>query len=216
MLATGNPIIVRLHPGEYSPMSDDTLHYRVDREGHVVAIIGYNDDEQVFLIADPWNAEFGGERSGIWKMPYMQMPIELVDGTLDAMTIPVPWDMSVEYPERPGGEFIIKGRLTYNAPTPLSTSYYHLHECYAKINLPACLNLLDEQIKKMGDLGTFSPGETIEIEWKVAPIAEKIDGKISIQGRGIISNSDPYQYSDVIGNIGEASISITPERILVK
>lgn len=146
-------------------------------------------------------------------MPYLQAPIEIVDGTLDAMTVPIPWDMIVEYPEHPDGKSIIRAKVTYAFPTPLSTSYYHLHECHAKINLPDGFVLLDNQVKKMGDMGTFSPGETVEIEWRAEPVAEKVDGKISrLQCRGIISNSDPYEYSDVIGNVGEASI----ERILVK
>lgn len=214
LLTEGNPIIVRLHPGEYYPMSDDALHYRVDREGHVVAIVGYDDEDETFILADPWNKEMGGERTGIYKMPYPQFGHENVDGTLDAMTVPIPWDMKIEYPDNPDGEFTLKAEITYSAPAPLSKSYYHLHDCHAKINLPQGLDLVDEEIKQLGELGTLAPGETVSIEWKVEATNEIISEEISLQARGIVSSEDPYTYSDVIGNKGVTSISLVPKKVL--
>ncbi|OUC03756.1 hypothetical protein BK784_01825 [Bacillus thuringiensis serovar medellin] len=213
LVAQGNPIIVRLHPGTYYPMSDDTLHYRVDHEGHVVAIIGYDEQEQVFLLADPWNKS--GERTGIIKMPYEQFSIQNVDGTLDAMTIPVPWEMSLEVPENPEGVFDITAHITYTCPTPLSQSYNHLHNSRIKISLPEGITLVqDEAVKSFGEMGTFAPGETIEIKWRAEVTKEIVNKEIVVQVRGIVSSDDPYSYSDVIGQRGTLTVSLTPVKVL--
>ncbi|RGR78784.1 C39 family peptidase [Heyndrickxia coagulans] len=212
LVATGNPIIVRLHPGTYYPMSDDTLHYRVDHEGHVVAIIGFDDYEQVFLLADPWKKS--GERSGIVKMPYTVFSAHTVDGTLDAMSIPLPWEMSLNIPETPEGIFEITAKITYTCPVPLSRSYNHLHNCKAKISVPEGIILHDEEVKSFGKMGTFAPGETIELKWRAEATREILDKEISVQVRGIVSSDDPYPYSDVIGQKGSVTISLTPLKIL--
>lgn len=78
-------------PDAYYPMKNDDLNYRIDRECHVVAIVGFDDEKKVFIFEGLWNSEkFGGERSGRFMRPYNETPIELVDATLDAMTVPVP------------------------------------------------------------------------------------------------------------------------------
>ncbi|MBO2536172.1 C39 family peptidase [Rummeliibacillus suwonensis] len=214
LVTQGNPIIVRLHPGTYYPMNDDTLHYRVDHEGHVVTIIGYNDHEQVFLLADPWNKE--GERSGIVKMPYTQFSGQNVDGTLDAMSIPVPWEMSIDLPENPDGIFDITASITYACPVPLSKSYNHLHNSTVKISLPQGFNLVeDEEVKVLGEMGTFAPGETVKVTWKAEVTEEIVDKEIIVQVRGIVSSDDPYTYIDAIGQRASLTVSLTPLRLLV-
>lgn len=217
LLVQGNPIIVRLHPGFFYPMDDDTLHYRVDREGHVVSIVGYDDNEGVFILADPWNSKAnGGERSGFVKMPYMMFAAHTVDGTLDAMTTPMPWEIEIDYPEKTDDDFDLKAKISYTCPVPLARSYNHLHGCVAKITLPEGMTLVeDEQVKLFGELGTFSPGESVDVQWKVRVEREIKNQQISIQARGIVSSDDPYSYSDVIGNKGIAEISLTPTRVLI-
>lgn len=67
LLAQDLPVLIRLHPGMEYPMDEDLLHYRVDREGHVVALIGYDDQRQCFYMADPW---WPARRPGQWgKLP---------------------------------------------------------------------------------------------------------------------------------------------------
>lgn len=43
---------------------------------------------------------------------------------------------------------------------------------------------------------------------------EILDKEISVQVRGIVSSDDPYPYSDVIGQKGSVTISLTPLKIL--
>ena len=217
LVYSGNPIIVRLHPGTTYPMKDDTLHYRVDREGHVVSIIGYDDSEQAFILADPWNNENGGEKSGIYKMPYTEFEHKTVDGTLDAMTIPVPWDMFINIVENQQGGYTIEAEITYTAPTPISKSYNHLHETHVKLNLPTGINIAsyENSVKLFGEEGNFAPGESYKVSWDVE-LTEKIENEeISIQVRGLVSSDDPYSYMDVIGSKGVAEVTLTPTTVSV-
>lgn len=65
------------------------------------------------------------------------------------------------------------------------------------------------------NLSSFSPGETVEVNWKVRVIQEIKNQDISVQVRGIVSSSDPYTYSDVIGIKGTTNITFTKSKVLV-
>lgn len=201
------PIIVRLHPGAYYPMENDDLNYRVDREGHVVAIVGFDDEKEVFIFEDPWNSEkFGGERSGRFMLPYNETPIELVDATLDAMTVPVPWGLKANHIEKDNKNYLAV-EMEYTAPIPLSRSYYHVYNTHAKIEGAEDILNTDNIIK----LGDITPGEKIKFEWELNDNIEERDYDITISIRGLISNEDPYPYNDVIGV--KAIGSFKPSRV---
>jgi hypothetical protein len=129
LVSEGNPIVVRLHPGVYYPMKEETLRYRVDREGHVVAVIGYDNETQEVILADPWNNEHSdGERSGIFRMPFDMFRMQFVDATLSAMTMTVPWDLKLILPDEIVDTFKSRASIKYSCPTPLPKSYNRLHD----------------------------------------------------------------------------------------
>lgn len=215
LVAKGNAAIIRLHPGTDYPMSEDTLHYRVDREGHVVAIIGYDDEKREAIIADPWNNVLGGGKGGVRRMAYAELASVFVDSTLDAVTIPVPWQATVTIPDEVDGEFTITAKIHYACPVPLAKSYYHLHNTMATIEVPSGLELRSPASQNLGEDGFFNPGDTVELSWRVEATAP-INGDVVIHARGALSSSDPYPYEDVIGQSHSIPMVLTPTRTTVK
>ncbi len=215
LVARGNPAIIRLHPGTNYPMAEDMLHYRVDREGHVVAIIGYDDEQREVIVADPWNKDFGGSKGGTWRLSYEDLASTVVDATLDAVTIPVPWELTLEIPEDAEGEFEITAKIHYACPAPLAKSYYHLHNATATLVMPVGLDLKSPATQTLGGNGFFGPGDTATVTWRTEASAA-VNGEIVLNAQGTISSTDPYPYEDVIGQSASYSVVMVPARATVK
>jgi hypothetical protein len=75
-LAKGYPVMVRLHPGREYETYDETDLHTLDKEGHAILIVGYDDLSCSFEIIDP-------ARGGRQQLPYDEFGIRVVDSTLD-------------------------------------------------------------------------------------------------------------------------------------
>ncbi|MCM3547724.1 C39 family peptidase [Alkalihalobacillus clausii] len=210
LIAANRPLLIRVYPGKDYPMTDEELHGIVDREGHVVSVIGYDDETEEFLVCDPWNsAKWGGGRSGLIRIPYMQMPNELVNCTKGAVMIPDPWEVDIKVPRDviDGDIFNVSCTVKYPQTAPISDSYNHVHGAQCQIILPEGLMLVDgKDIQRLED-GYFKPGDLKELSWKVKALKASF-GEIKVKARGIITGVDPYPYTDVIGAQGIIEIKV--------
>lgn len=186
------------------------LHYKVDREGHVVAVIGYDDEKQELILADPWDHKrWKGDRGGIVTKSYEEMMNRTVDCTLGFIMVPLPWNIKASMPNLlPENQPItLHAYVEYPCPEPLLKSEKHVSNCHVKLELPTGLELVnpEEAIQPLGD-GYFQPGDTKEVKWTVVRRGP-VNGSIRIRARGIVTNTDPYPYSDIIGISGVAHIT---------
>jgi hypothetical protein len=95
-LADGHPILVRLHPAAQYPAPHATALVN-DLESHAVLIVGYDDGQQAFAIADPWSNEmFGGSRGGVRWMQYEELALTVVNSTKDCYQVLSPLDVKAE------------------------------------------------------------------------------------------------------------------------
>jgi hypothetical protein len=201
LIAAGYPILLRLYPGSHYPMPDRELHGTVDREGHVVLMVGYDDTTREAIVADPWNKEAaGGERGGLTRIPYDQIKCLWVDCTLDAMSVPMPWKVEITWPTEveAGQPFEVEAFITYTCPPPLSNASYHVQACHALLELPEGISFWqDTELKRLGD-GFLKPGDSRTVSWRLSHTGP-VNDTATVRVRGLVVSNDPYLYSDIIG-----------------
>lgn len=211
LLAENVPVLIRLHPGMSYPMPEETLHYRVDREGHVVALIGFDDDQKHFIVADPWNQQaWGGDRGGITTLSYEHAMICMVDSSLGATMFAIPWAIEASIPEyMPLNQPVaVEAHVKYPCPEPLSRMENHVSHCRALLELPAGLAFADASHSvQVLENGFLQPGDEKTVRWTLVRTGP-VDGMIKVRARGIVTNNDPYLYSDIIGGCGLVQIHV--------
>lgn len=211
LLAENVPVLIRLHPGTSYPMAEETLHYRVDREGHVVALVGYDDAQKHFLVADPWNqGAWGGDRGGLTTLPYEHAMICMVDSSLGATMLAIPWAIEVSVPEvMPLNQPVtMEAHIKYPCPEPLSSMENHVSHCRALLELPSGLEFADAaQSLQALENGFLQPGDEKTVRFTLVRTGA-VDGMIKVRARGIVTNNDPYLYSDIIGGCGLMQINV--------
>lgn len=210
LISSNTPISIRLYPGKHYPMNEEELFKISDREGHVVNIVGYDEDTREVFLFDPWNNEWGGERGGLVKIAYNDLVVYNVNCTRGSITPFSPLEISLQFPEdmiNVGQNFLITASINYKKPRFISASENHIHSLHAKLKLPSSLKLVnDNTVKRVGD-GYIQPGEIHQISWLVNP-KEKFFGDVTVQVKGIVSSMDPYPYSDIIGGMQIKEVNI--------
>ena len=205
VLAEGYALMARLYPGRHYPMDDVSLFTRVDREGHVVLIIGYDDQTQEVLFLDPWNQQaWGGTRGGITRLKDDIFTCSIVDNTLDLVVLPNPWKVTLTLLPEPGPLQTIAARVEYPCPEPFSAPELVATQCVARLELPEGLELDGSPAEQVLP-NCLAPGQTQLLHWSVRQTAD-VNGTVSVRVRGLISASTPYRYSDIIGIQGEALV----------
>jgi hypothetical protein len=201
VLAAGIPILMRRYPGMEYPMPTEDLHSTVDREGHVVMIIGYDERTREVIIIDPWNSQWGGVWSGRIRLPYADFDPTSVDNTLDYTDTPVPWEMDLfirKYGTLDQGLHQIVARVHYRCPEPFDYSRHLVVPLLARIDLPQGLKLHKGETAEKTYAKGISPRETVKIHWIVKQDGT-IDGNVTVRVRGIVHGREPYPYMDIVG-----------------
>lgn len=80
-IAEDIPVLVRFHSGADYPCNNAL---ELDMESHSVLIIGYDDTTEMFTVNDPWEKSLGGNKTGIYTLPYTWLPLYSVNGSLGA------------------------------------------------------------------------------------------------------------------------------------
>jgi hypothetical protein len=194
-LAAGYSVVVRLHPGVAYPMPDNDLVHKVDREGHVVAVVGYDDDKDTFLIGDPWRAEWGGDRHGLTTLTAQDLALLLCNTTACFAAMPAPMTMAVRI-EAVGprtSELVV----TVGAPRHphAKCELRSITQLNASIKLPDGLSC--DEVRQSADL--ITPESDAQFTWAVEE-HNPVDGEIEIAVAGLGLGYDPYPFSDVVGS----------------
>lgn len=198
MLERGLPLLVRLHPGARYPMDDDDLVTRVDPEGHVVALIGFDEEGDTVTVADPWDPPLGGAVRPVLDVPAREFfGIRIVDSTKDLCAAAVPLPLAV-VARRIGQHGIeIEAEVSFALPAPLRCGAHALEDLCATIQLPSGLELVGGQ--ELSTCGTLVTGEARKVSWstrQVGPVA----GEARVAVAGIAVGDEPYSFRDVIGS----------------
>jgi hypothetical protein len=194
-LAVGYSVIVRLHPGVAYPMPDVDLVHKVDREGHVVAVVGYDDQDGTFLVGDPWRAEWGGRRHGLTTLTAQDLALLLCNSTACFAAMPAPMTMSARIEAvTPTTSNLV---VTVGAPghPHARCELRSITDLNASIKVP--IGLICEQTRQWADLVT--PEGDAELTW-VMEEHDPIDGEIEIAVAGLGLGYDPYPFQDVVGS----------------
>lgn len=96
ILASGGRVLVRLHAGARYPMAEHEKIDTVDREGHVVAVVGYDGDD--ILLADPWDPAFGGEDAGLRRTDHRDIAMRWMNASQDKTVLMFPCRSSCRPP----------------------------------------------------------------------------------------------------------------------
>ena len=208
LLHEGVPVLMRLYPGMEYPMSNDDLHDSVDREGHVVTIVGYDDDAEEVIVLDPWNKEWGGTRGDRTRISYKTLAVVAVDGTFDYLDAPVPWEMSMELQETQKlantKEFQLLVSVFYRCPEPFSQNKDHVTPLSVRVELPQGLELKSPAEKVFTD--GIRPGEVVKASWNMLQTGD-VDDKILVRASGSLKETHPYPYEDTIGSCGALHVT---------
>ncbi|WP_369373626.1 C39 family peptidase [Promicromonospora sp. Populi] len=194
-LAAGYSAVVRLHPGVAYPMPDADLVHKVDREGHVVAIVGYDDDADTFLIGDPWRHEWGGERHGLTTLTAQDVALLLCNTTADFAAMAAPMKMAVHI--EAVGPTTSEVVVTVGAPRHphAKCELRSITELNASIKLPDGLSC--DEVRQSADL--ITPESDARFTWAVQE-HNPVDGEIEIAVAGLGLGYDPYPFRDVVGS----------------
>ncbi|HUW77695.1 MAG TPA: hypothetical protein VMV52_02960 [Candidatus Nanopelagicaceae bacterium] len=170
--------------------------------GQVVALVGFDDEAQTFLVADPWNAQFGGKVAGLRAISYQEFSCIIVNCTLGVTSAAFPLKIGIEISPLSGSTSLVDAFVSLRAPKPLKPKAVVLKDVWASIQVPSGLALTSE-IRQ--NYSTLAPNEIAHFQWEVAE-NDAVDGKIAIAIAAIAHASDPYPYSEVIGT--SASIDV--------
>lgn len=195
VIADGHPAMIRLHSAAEYPAPGETL-CKVDLEGHAVLLVGYDDDRQAFLLADPWNTEWGGTHSRKRWLSYHEMSMVVVDGTKDLTMIVAPLavdavDVEVD------GEPALDLKVGFYAPQAIVMDRQN--------------QIVSRVVAELSDDRRTITGE-IDGEWRVGETAalrlsglSQLTGELSLTVRAVIGGDRPYPYRD--------AVSVTQKRL---
>jgi hypothetical protein len=214
LLDESRPMLMRVHPGVRYEMSDDELFTRADVEGHVVAVVGYNQERRTLLVADPWErARPDHPHAAIVEETEEEgTGTVVVDCTLDFTTTPMPLPVSISIVSTDVDRVLVVATLSLTQRGHLKPAVSLLDHVQVSIALPAGLELEDGGPRRaIGSLGT---GDSSTVEWRVRQTGP-VDGQLSVAVASLAVGCEPYEFRDVVG--GQASLAVrsvatSPER----
>jgi hypothetical protein len=205
LLAESRPMLMRLHPGVRYNMADEQLFPQVDLEGHVVALVGYDQSRHMVLLADPWEASSpGSPRAAVIEETEEEGTGTIVcDGTADFTTTPLPLPFTINVVPVGVDRVLVRATVSLALRGSLKLAVSTLSDVTLSIALPGGLELEDaDRRRTVGDLGT---GDSSVVEWRVRQTGA-VDGHIRVAAAALAIGSEPYEFSDVVG--GQASLAV--------
>jgi len=200
-LADGHPVLVRLHSAAQYP-APAGVAYSNDLEGHAVLIVGYDDDEQAFAVSDPWDARWGGERSGTWWIPYNRLPLEVVDSTKDFYLVAAPLQASASIDEARDGRRELIVAVRFYAPEGIVMDQDHqaIRKVAVSVTAPEGLTLAGPACSEV--TGCWHVGQTAYVRFAVSSVDVPV-ADVELSVRAVVTGARPYRFED------ETSIRVT-------
>lgn len=195
-LIDGNPVLIRVHSAADYPCENTNLTYKLDMESHAVLVVGYDDNERMFDVVNPWQRKWGGEYGGFEKLPYELMPVLCVNATAEKETI-------LSLPTR---EIVPRVDDNGNVSLDIRLGYYEPKGYVIDRNNNAFTSFEISLTYNYNDT-TRSYTQHLEGDWKIGelalasfPIGNDLAGKISFVFEVIatIRGERPYSYQDQI------------------
>jgi len=196
-IAEGIPVLIRLHSAADYPCVNYEQGYKLDRESHAVMIVGYDDEEEMFDIVDPWQKAWGGEYGGLERLPYDEIfNVWTVNCSLDKATRLSPPTKEVEKIVDENGNTSVKLMIGYYIPK----GYIIDEKQNAFTSFDIIVKYEYEGLKKKYEhhlKGRWNVGELAEI---ITPIGKNISGNVNIDFHitATIEGERPYHYKDKI------------------
>lgn len=197
-------------------MDDKALHRTVDREGHVIALAGFNKTTGTLLIVDPWDkVRFGGEHGGLyWEYAPIVTGILIVDQTLDIVVCAFPLPVHLRLSSLGPKEIKVTAEVTFAGPPGINLTAHMLRNVTASIRLPEGLVLVSRQRRQCQDV--LLPQEVAQFHWHVLE-KKPVEGEIQVAVAAIAKGVDPYPFQDVVGAVASVSVqSLTGEPAAVE
>lgn len=208
MLADGQLLLMRIHPGVRYPMSRDQLLRRVDLEGHVVAVVGYDDDSDTFLIADPWDTErFGGEQGGLWHLRAQDLGLLQVNSSLGKLVPVGRLPIKLDVTQDGSLHHRVRATVAFTSGYPATPAIDYVDRVEASLRYSDGVTLESDRRLRCD---TVAPTETPCFEWLIAVEEDLETVEIEVAVAAGVHSEDPYSWSDVIG--GCAGISLKRSR----
>jgi hypothetical protein len=213
----GYPALMRIYPGWQYSQNPEILHGRIDREGHVVLIVGYDDVANEVVLMDPWDTSWGGQRGTATRMKYSEFELIACDSSTDYMDSPVPWriDVNIDAGDIDDGRVEVRASVEYVCPEPFSLGQYKVKPLYCGIQAPSGLTLEPGQDAIQVSFGEFSSGDVRHFRWMFMRTAD-VCGEVLITAHGWIEGREPYPYTDVIGGAGSKFVELPVLRLAKK
>jgi hypothetical protein len=204
LLSTGARVLVRLHAGVRYPMDESDRIQRLDREGHVVAVVGFDGDR--LLIADPWDTEtFGGAEGGLRSVDHRDLGLRFVNGTKDKAILAFPLDVKLTCEGTGDSSCILRADVALRAPSPqIRLGATMLRDVSAAVTLPA--GAWTDTHRR--ELGAISAGDSATATWEIGHDAV-VEGEIAVAVAGIARGTDPYPFEDVVGSQATVMVRTT-------
>lgn len=209
LIVDGIPILIRIYSGFDYPLDASELHGTVDREGHVVVVVGYDQASDTFEVMDPWNADrWGGEFGGLRAIPATVLPIICMDATCDQSTVMLPFRVEVGVNSRAPQTVVLRATIDYRCPVPLDPTKSPIDPLIVRAVAPSGFELTEGS--RVARLGRFLPGEVRMVEWRFDGQAESSDAEFQIQAFGMVHGQDPYDYADLVGETARVEVPALP------
>ncbi|WP_051909091.1 hypothetical protein [Thermus scotoductus] len=174
LVAQNLPVLVRLHPGWNYPAEEDILRKEVDRTGHAVLVVGYDDAAEEFILLDPWDqSRWGGSRGGEWRIGYREFGLFTVDCTKDAVIAGDLPKVEIQF----DGVDKLRCNVTYSCPEPLFRTFI-AEETFLTLTVPKGMQLNADRNRIC--LGQLQPGETCSVVIPVT-LGYPVNGEITAE-----------------------------------
>jgi len=163
---------------------------RVDLEGHAVLIVGYDDERAAFLLADPWNKDWGGIHSRKRWLGYNEMSMVIVDGTKDVAILPTPLEVDVEEVDCREETAIDIGVSFYN---PNAIVMDRANQIISNVDVEISDGLKSMSVSVTGE---WHVGE--EASLRITGLEALLSGKVILTVKAEIGGDRPYRYRDTV------------------
>lgn len=204
ILGSGARVMVRLHPGTRYPMSEADRIDTVDREGHAVAVVGYDGDE--IQLGDPWNPAFGGDDAGLRWTDHRDIAMRWMNASQDMSIVVFPIPVELSATSLGGPIDVIRADVALTAPAPqIRLAADLVSDLTASIRLPEGLELLGSRRQHVANLGA---GDKTTFSWEVRETGP-VHGQVTVAVAGIATSSDPYPFRDIVGTEAVAVVQRT-------
>ena len=214
LLSEGLPLIARLHPGVRYPMDDVLLHRIVDREGHVIALSGFDRLSDRLLVVDPWDkVRFGGDYGGLyWEYAPIVTGLWMVDSTMDIVLCAFPLPVRLMFSGQEQNEIQITAEVSFTAPEGVTLLARMLENLTVSIQIPEGLTLASSQRRQYREV--LLPSEVAQFHWRVMVDKQPVQGEIQVSAAAIAKGIEPYPFTDIVGSATSVAVETYVEEAI--